>query len=50
MDSATSYAKGDIPEMVIVLDKDEMDKYNESSKIQKVRLIPEKGDFFKLCQ
>jgi len=36
LDSAMSYAKGDVPEMVMVLDKGELEEYNKSSRIEKV--------------
>ncbi|KAK3727042.1 hypothetical protein QZH41_012567, partial [Actinostola sp. cb2023] len=35
MDTAMSYAKGEVPEMVMVLDKNEFDDYNKASHLEK---------------
>lgn len=39
LESAMSYAKGDVPKMVMVLDKDEIEQYNKASRIEKVNYI-----------
>lgn len=39
VDSAMSYAKGDVPEMVMVLDKEEIEHYKRASRIEKVIMI-----------
>lgn len=38
LDSAMSYAKGDVPQMVMVLNKGEIEEYNKASAIEKVCL------------
>ena len=41
IDTATSYAKGEVPELVVLLSKEEMAEYNKSSYIEKVVLVTE---------
>ena len=39
-DTVLAYAKGEVPEVVTVLSKEDMEKYNNASPIEKVQLNP----------
>lgn len=38
-DTVLAYARGDVPELVTVLSKDDMEKFNKASKLEKVQYV-----------
>jgi len=42
-DTVMAYARGDVPELVTVLSKEDMEKFNKASKLEKIMKFPEQS-------